>query len=123
MLPERRIVPDGHFYEWNKKMSERNPETFQELQARLKSVVEAAEVARKREAADAIQAIRQIVLQYGISAEDIFGRARANGGRRKRRGPVAPKYRNPETGVTWTGRGKPPQWIAGRNRDQFLITA
>lgn len=104
-------------------MSERNPETFQQLQARLKSVVEAAEVARKREAADAIQAIRQIVLQYGISAEDIFGRARANAGRRKRRGPVAPKYRNPETGVTWTGRGKPPQWIAGRNRDQFLITA
>ncbi|MUV21492.1 H-NS histone family protein [Burkholderia thailandensis] len=102
-------------------MSELNPETFQELRARLKSVAEAAEIARKREAADAIKVIRKTVLQYGISAEDIFGRARPNGGRGKRRGPAAPKYCNPETGATWSGRGRPPQWIVGRNRDRFLI--
>jgi DNA-binding protein H-NS len=24
---------------------------------------------------------------------------------------LAPKYRNPETGKTWSGRGKRPQWI------------
>ena len=42
------------------------------------------------------------------------------------RGPVAPKYRNPETNDLWTGRGKPPRWIVeaesqGKPRDQFLI--
>jgi DNA-binding protein H-NS len=34
---------------------------------------------------------------------------------------VAPKYRDPESGNTWSGRGKPPRWIAGQDRDQFLI--
>jgi DNA-binding protein H-NS len=34
---------------------------------------------------------------------------------------VAPKYRNQATGETWTGRGKPPKWIQGQDRDQFLI--
>jgi hypothetical protein len=33
-----------------------------------------------------------------------------------------PKYRDPKTGKTWTGRGKPPTWIAGaKNRDAYLI--
>jgi DNA-binding protein H-NS len=34
---------------------------------------------------------------------------------------VAPKFRNPLTGDTWTGRGKPPKWIQNLDRDQFLI--
>jgi DNA-binding protein H-NS len=42
--------------------------------------------------------------------------------------PVPPKYRHPETGATWTGRGKPPRWITGaeaegRQRTEFLIEA
>lgn len=38
------------------------------------------------------------------------------------RAPIAPKYRDPKTGATWSGRGKAPQWIASaRNRDRFLI--
>jgi DNA-binding protein H-NS len=28
---------------------------------------------------------------------------------------------DPYSGKTWTGRGKPPAWIAGRNREKFLI--
>ncbi|NYT63984.1 H-NS histone family protein [Alcaligenaceae bacterium] len=40
--------------------------------------------------------------------------------------PVAPKYRHPETGATWTGRGKAPRWVTaaeaeGKNRNDFLI--
>src|SRR4029453_6995236 len=32
------------------------------------------------------------------------------------------KYRDPETGKTWTGRGKPPNWIAAaKDRTPFLI--
>ncbi|NCZ75817.1 MAG: H-NS histone family protein, partial [Betaproteobacteria bacterium] len=39
---------------------------------------------------------------------------------------VSPKYRNPETGETWTGRGKAPRWLAtfiqeGVSRERFLI--
>ena len=32
------------------------------------------------------------------------------------------KYRDPKTGKTWTGRGKPPGWIAGvKSRAPYLI--
>jgi DNA-binding protein H-NS len=34
---------------------------------------------------------------------------------------VPPKYRDPVTGKTWTGRGKPPNWMPKENREQFLI--
>ena len=40
---------------------------------------------------------------------------------------VPAKFRHPETGETWTGRGKTPRWISaaeaqGQNRSSFLIT-
>lgn len=40
--------------------------------------------------------------------------------------PVPAKYRHPESGETWTGRGKAPRWITtaevqGQKRDDFLI--
>jgi len=35
---------------------------------------------------------------------------------------VAPKYRDPVSGVTWTGRGRAPLWIRdAEDRDAFLI--
>lgn len=36
---------------------------------------------------------------------------------------VAPKYRDPVSGNTWTGRGKAPKWIEGQDRAPFLIDA
>ncbi|CAB3810549.1 DNA-binding protein Bv3F [Paraburkholderia ultramafica] len=32
-----------------------------------------------------------------------------------------PKYRDPRTGKTWSGRGRLPRWIEGENRTPFLI--
>jgi DNA-binding protein H-NS len=38
------------------------------------------------------------------------------------RGPQAPKYRDPATGTTWSGRGPAPAWLAGaKDRTAFLI--
>lgn len=76
--------------------------------------------ARAREIADAVAKVRQTVAEYGLTAADVFP-----SGRRARSaapaGKVAPKYRNPATGQTWTGRGKPPKWIQGQDRAQFAI--
>ncbi|MBN6205593.1 H-NS histone family protein [Ralstonia mannitolilytica] len=33
---------------------------------------------------------------------------------------VAPTYQDPQTGATWSGRGRAPAWF-GKNRDKFLI--
>jgi DNA-binding protein H-NS len=53
------------------------------------------------------------------------------GGKKARGGPrgaVAAKYRNPETGETWAGRGLKPRWLtaalkAGKSLESFAITA
>ncbi len=45
-------------------------------------------------------------------------------GRKVRRGTgdkVATKFRDPETGKTWSGRGREPTWIKGKNREEFKI--
>jgi DNA-binding protein H-NS len=38
------------------------------------------------------------------------------------RGPQPAKYRDPESGAEWSGRGKAPAWIVG-DKDAFLIAA
>jgi len=43
-----------------------------------------------------------------------------------KRSVVAPKYRDPSTGATWTGRGKQPKWLAaaikgGKELEDFKI--
>lgn len=55
-------------------------------------------------------------------------RGRKSGGKKSagkdgRRGKVAPKYRDPDTGATWTGRGIAPKWIAGKDRERYLISS
>jgi DNA-binding protein H-NS len=44
------------------------------------------------------------------------------------RGTVAPKYRHPETGETWAGRGLKPRWLtaamkSGKSLEAFAIKA
>ena len=45
-------------------------------------------------------------------------------GRKVRRGAgakAAAKFRNPETGDTWSGRGREPNWLKGKNREEFKL--
>lgn len=38
------------------------------------------------------------------------------------RGPQPPRYRDPATGQTWSGFGRPPSWMDG-DRDDYLIAS
>ncbi len=99
--------------------------TYKELQSQIEKLQKEAEQARKTELANAIAEIHAKMKEYGISPEDL-GFGASIGGKRKplkaTRRPVPPKYRNNATGETWSGRGKPPKWMAGRDKAQFLIT-
>lgn len=47
--------------------------------------------------------------------------ARAAGGGQPK-GPQPAKYRHPQTGATWSGRGPAPAWLAGeKDRSKFLV--
>jgi DNA-binding protein H-NS len=63
---------------------------------------------------------RDIVAQSGDSASFQNGKARRKYPR------VLPKYRNPQTSETWSGRGKQPLWLvaamkSGRKIEEFRI--
>lgn len=92
--------------------------TYKELLAQKAKLEEQLESARVKELEAVIQQVRQIVSEYGLTAEDI-GLSSKRGGAGKKK-TVAPKYQDPKTGATWSGRGRAPTWI-GKNRDRFLI--
>lgn len=86
-----------------------------------KQAIESALQAEKQKAIESIQAI---ISEYGFTRADIFGNTPDTGAKPRRSTfgqKVAPKYRDHATGATWTGRGKAPVWIAGKDRTQYLI--
>ena len=95
--------------------------SYKELLAQRAELEKQIEAARKDALATAIAQVRAIVAEYELTEEDVFSkkapRTTATGSTKT----VAPKYRDPATGATWTGRGKPPLWIAGQDRLNFLI--
>ncbi len=91
--------------------------TYKELLAQKAKLDEQLEAARAAEVAAVIQQVRQAVTEYGLTAEDI---GLAPKGNKRKVALVAPKYMDPKTGTTWSGRGRAPSWI-GKNRDRFLI--
>lgn len=93
--------------------------TYHELLKQRESLTLQIEEARKREIADAVQQVKRLVNEYGLTAQDVFSGRRS--GKQHAGSKVAPKYRDPVTGNTWTGRGKAPKWIDGKDRAAFLI--
>lgn len=86
--------------------------TLEELLAKKKELEQQIEQIRKAERADALRNARTIIANFGFTAEDLFGT-------RKEQKRADAKYRNPETGETWSGRGRAPRWLEGKNREDF----
>lgn len=92
--------------------------TYKELKNQIEKLQRKAEQARQLEMENAIGQVRTIMQEYGITAEDLGFVSRKMPGTRR---PVPPRYRNNATGETWSGRGKLPRWMAGKDKEQFLI--
>jgi len=92
--------------------------TLAQLLAQKAQLEAQIEAARTAENADAIAKAKALVAEYGLTMEDVFGGAKRG---RKASSSVAPKYKDPISGATWTGRGKAPKWIEGKDRSQFAI--
>jgi DNA-binding protein H-NS len=70
---------------------------------------------------------RLAVLNRGMDVITQSGDPRSLEGKLRRKYPrVLPKYRNPQTSETWSGRGKRPRWLvaaikSGRKMEEFRI--
>jgi DNA-binding protein H-NS len=92
--------------------------TYKQLTAQLEKLHKEMSLARDKEVTQAIADIKEKIAEYGITAEELGFSSKRPAARKP---ALPPKYRNPKTGETWSGRGRAPGWLAGKNRDRFLI--
>jgi DNA-binding protein H-NS len=57
---------------------------------------------------------------YDLKIFDIEA-ALGKGRGRKAASPVSAKFKDPGTGAVWSGRGRAPLWLNGKNKDDSLI--
>jgi len=110
-------MPLEHFTAEKEKIEKE----IQKLQRKMRSI-------KTRQRRPVMNTIVRSMIEYEITPAEIerlynrqIERAKAGGTSK-----LPPRYKNPETGVTWGGRGRPPKWIVeaeaqGRSRDEFLI--
>jgi DNA-binding protein H-NS len=96
-------------------------EKYRALKAQLDALQERTEAARVAELEAVIAQVRELVAEYDITDDQIFGRKRAKTAANSATAAV-PKYQNSKTGETWSGRGRTPAWIANaKDRSKFLV--
>jgi len=125
-------------------------QTFEQIQQQILDLQKQADAMRKQAVVAAVKEIKRLVNLYSLGYADIGitvsspakknNTTKAKTSAKKdpastkrikkslgdKRAAVAPKYRDNETGQTWTGRGKPPTWLAtkiaaGASKESFKI--
>jgi DNA-binding protein H-NS len=93
--------------------------TYREYQDQIAQLQLLAEQARQAEIDEAKKRIRDLMAANGLTAADFEQSERAVPNKKK--GSVVAKYKDPESGKTWTGRGRAPRWLDGKNKEDFVI--
>ncbi|KVE35544.1 H-NS histone family protein [Burkholderia sp. TSV86] len=92
--------------------------TYRQLTVQLEKLQQKIDKEREKAITDAIAEIRAKIEEYDITPEELGFKSLKTTAKPKRALP--PKYLNPKTGETWSGRGRAPAWL-GKNRNRFLI--
>ena len=110
-------------------------DTYAALQLKIQKEIarlqKQAQALKAKQRTPVIASIIRSMREYDITPEEITTAYNKKAARRSSsssavKRTVPPKYRHPQTGATWTGRGKAPRWITeaeaeGKSREQFLI--
>ncbi|MFM0322624.1 H-NS histone family protein [Caballeronia glebae] len=111
--------------------------TLAQLENQIQKLQRRADALRERKSVEVIAKIRVLMDEYGLTPADL---AEAGSSPAKKRGRPAgsrqssgtkkgaiksklpPKYRDPESGATWSGHARPPAWIKDApDRTVYLI--
>ena len=95
----------------------------QELEELIKIATGRKNEAMATARASFLDEVKAKAASFGISLADLVGLG--DGGQKAAR-PTGVKYRNPKTGETWSGRGRPARWITeleakGQKREKFAV--
>ncbi|KVK99023.1 H-NS family nucleoid-associated regulatory protein [Burkholderia ubonensis] len=90
-------------------------DSYLEYKNRVESIKKILEVEKGAIEKRVLEEVRACVKEFGFSVKDVF----APGGNGKVR--RVPKYFDPVTGATWSGNGREPLWMRGKNRKDFEL--
>ncbi|MXN75247.1 H-NS histone family protein [Burkholderia sp. 4701] len=91
--------------------------TYRALLNQLDKLKMEIEAAREQEARLIAERVVELLAQSGVVRD-----FPAQQGRNRRvRVSVKPKYWDPKTGATWSGRGRTPHWLVGKDPEHFRI--
>lgn len=98
----------------------------QEIEKQINKLKRKMRTLHSRQRRPVITSIIRSMLEYEITPEEIAQAYERRNKRGTARSNAPARFKNPETGDTWSGRGRPPRWIVdaeakGQHRDQFLI--
>ena len=104
------------------RVSDLEKKSYAEL-AEMQAQIERLKIEKQNaERSSVRQKLIDMAKQAGFEIQELFGKGR------KGKGSVAVKYRDPKNPEnTWTGRGRPPRWLAAATkggkgkREDFLI--
>ncbi|MGU7776353.1 H-NS histone family protein [Burkholderia sp. MR1-5-21] len=111
--------------------------TLEAIQSKIAKLQKQAELMAAKQASVGLEKIRDLMEKHGVTVADIESFVSRKRGRKpgtaaakstkattQVKRVVAAKYRNPETGETWSGRGRAPAWIKDvKDRSSFLVGA
>lgn len=87
--------------------------SYNEIMNKIKELSAQAEEIRRQERSAALQKVLSIMREYELTVAEVeagkIGHVRR--GKSSGRVKTPPKYMDPATGATWTGRGKRPAWV------------
>ena len=86
-------------------------ESYRQLKARISELETQAEAVRRNELRMLLLQMRRDIREYGITPEQLFSPDLSD----------LVRYRDPESGKTWNGLGRPPNWIRGKDRERFRV--
>lgn len=102
-----------------------------QAEAKVNELREKLAEQKNNERAQAIASAKELIKTFQLSATELglpgkkspVPKDRPIGDKRM---SVAPKYQDPTSGKTWTGRGKTPAWLAaqlaaGHSKQEYLI--
>lgn len=95
--------------------------TYAEYKRQIAELQVLADAALKEELDGAKDRIATIMRDYNLSPADLVPARKAKGDKKTKTTTTSPiKYADGQ-GNTWTGRGREPGWIAGKDREALLV--
>lgn len=84
------------------------------IQHQIQSLQQKLQEEKQKERSTALQQIKAMISIHNVTQDELFI------GKSKWYSPV--RYYDPNTGSSWNGRGRKPNWLYGKDLSKFLVS-